>query len=355
MEKPRTRISGTGSYIPTLKVTNADFSNHRFFNADGSKFAIANSEIIERFEAITGIEERRYASNNLNTSDIAAIAAKKAIEDAGIDPETIDQIIFAHNFGDVSHGSNQTDAVPSLGNRVKHHLKIKNPYCIAYDLFFGCPGWIQGLITADAVIKSGQAKRCLVIGAETLSRVVDPNDRDAMIFSDGAGAAIVEAASDDKEEGILASAALSHSLEELDFLFMGKSFDPENTSNVKFIKMLGRKIYEYTLTYVPQAMLDCIAKAGLQLEDVKKVFIHQANEKMDEAIIKRLYKGKVMPNDIMPMSIHWLGNSSVATVITLFDLVRKGQLDQHQLNKGDIIVFASVGAGMNINAVVYRY
>ncbi|MGE0932596.1 3-oxoacyl-ACP synthase III family protein [Peijinzhouia sedimentorum] len=355
MENPRTRISGTGSYIPTLKVTNEEFNKHEFYNADGSKFANPNSEIIEKFKAITGIKERRYASKELNTSDIAAIAAKLAIEDAGIDPETIDQIIFAHNFGDVSHGSNQTDAVPSLGNRVKHHLGIKNPYCIAYDLFFGCPGWIQGLITADALIKSGQAKRCLVIGAETLSRVVDPSDRDAMIFSDGAGAAIVEATTDESNEGVLASSALSHSLEELDFLFMGKSFDPENKSNVKYIKMLGRKIYEYTLTYVPQAMLDCLIKANIPIEDVKKVFIHQANEKMDEAIIKRMYKGKVMPKDIMPMSIHWLGNSSVATVITLFDLVRKGKLDQHKLNKGDIILFASVGAGMNINAVVYRY
>ncbi len=355
MEKLRTRISGTGSYIPTRKVTNQEFIKHRFLNADGSKLADANEEIIEKFKAITGIEERRYVTNDLNTSDIAALAAKKAIEDADIDPETIDQIIFAHNFGDVSHGSHQTDAVPSLGNRVKHLLGIKNPYCIAYDLFFGCPGWIQGLITADAVIKAGQAKRCLVIGAETLSRVVDTHDRDSMIFSDGAGAAIVEGTINDGEDGLLASAALSHSLKELDYLFLGTSSDPENKSNVKYIKMLGRKIYEYTLTYVPQAMLDCLAKANIPIEEVKKVFIHQANEKMDEAIIKRMYKGKAMPKDIMPMSIHWLGNSSVATVITLFDLVRKGKLDQHQLNKGDIILFASVGAGMNINAVVYRY
>ena len=355
MEKLRTIISGTGSYIPTLKVSNKDFANHQFFNADGSRFANGNVEIIEKFKAITGIEERRYVSNDLNTSDIATIAAKEAIADAAIDPETIDQIIFAHNFGDVSHGSYQTDAMPSLGNRVKHLLGIKNANCIAYDLFFGCPGWIQGLITADAVIKSGQGKRCLVIGAETLSRVVDPNDRDSMIFSDGAGAAIVEGVIDMGENGILSSAALSHSIEEVDYLYMGKSFNPENKSNVKYIKMLGRKIYEYTLTYVPQAMLDCLTKAGVPLEQVKKIFIHQANEKMDEAIIKRLYKGKEMPEDIMPMSIHWLGNSSVATVITLYDLVRKGKLDNHKLSKGDIILFASVGAGMNINAVAYRY
>ena len=105
------------------------------------------------------------------------------------------------------------------------------------------------------------------------------------------------------------------------------------------------------------AMKSCLDKSGLGIDDVKKIFIHQANEKMDEGIIKamyRLYGIKTVPNHIMPMSIHNLGNSSVATIPTLLDMVRKGTMPEHQLNKGDVIMFASVGAGMNINAVCYR-
>jgi 3-oxoacyl-[acyl-carrier-protein] synthase-3 len=124
--------------------------------------------------------------------------------------------------------------------------------------------------------------------------------------------------------------------------------------------MYGRKIYEFALTYVPQAMKTSLERAGEDIQDLKKIFIHQANEKMDDEIIKRfyrLYKIREVPKDITPMSIHKLGNSSVATIPTLFDQVRKGNGEetQHRLQKGDLIMFASVGAGMNINAITYRY
>ena len=121
--------------------------------------------------------------------------------------------------------------------------------------------------------------------------------------------------------------------------------------------MKGRKVYEYAMKYVPAAMKDCIDKSGIEIQQLKKVFIHQANEKMDEGIIKRLYQlygVNKIPENIMPMSIHWLGNSSVATVPTLYDMVRNNKVENHHLEKGDVILFASVGAGMNINAVSYR-
>ena len=351
-----TIISGTGSYIPSIIKTNLGFSENTFYGEDGVLITTPNAEIVEKFKDITGIYERRYAEQNMNTSEMASKAAALAIQDAGIDRETIDQIIVAHNFGDVLPGTIQTDTVPALASRVKHQLGIKNPNCVAYDILFGCPGWIQGVIQADSFIKSGMAKRCLVIGAETLSRVVDSHDRDSMIFSDGAGACIVE---DDANtsSGILASSVQSHCVDETYFLYLGKSYHPEGDEATRYIKMKGRKVYEYAIKNVPLAMKECIEKAGVDIHDVKKFFLHQANEKMDEGFIKALYKLydiRIVPENIMPMSIHDLGNSSVATIPTLYDLVKKGKYKEHQLHKGDIVIFASVGAGMNINAICYR-
>ncbi len=349
-------ITGTGSYIPTETKTNADFLNNTFLNADGSSFAYKNDEVIKKFTAITGIEERRYASKNLSSSDLAYFAAKKAIEDANIDQEDLDYIILAQNFGDIIQETNQSDTLPSLASRVKHKLGIKKSSCVAYDILFGCPGWVQGVIQAEAFIKAGIAKKCLVIGSETLSRIVDVYDRDAMIYSDGAGACIIEASDDDRSNGILGHAAQTDTLNEAYYLFYGTSFDKNDTSGKRYIKMHGRKIYEYALNNVPQAMQKALKISNVEIDDVKKIFIHQANEKMDEAILKRFYRlyKKPVPDGIMPMSIHKLGNSSVATVPTLLDLVRKGALENHEISEGDIIILASVGAGMNINAVVYK-
>jgi 3-oxoacyl-[acyl-carrier-protein] synthase III len=224
---------------------------------------------------------------------------------------------------------------------------------------FGCPGWIQGLIQADAFFKAGIAKKALIIGTETLSRVIDMYDRDSMIFSDGAGAVVMEYQQGGiTNSGILGASVQTYSIDEVDYINMGKSFYPNSDPSIRYIKMKGRKVYEFAMKYVPAAMKDCLDKSGVQISDVKKIFIHQANEKMDEGIIKRLYQLYDInkpPEHIMPMSIHWLGNSSVATVPTLYDMVRKNNVASHELSAGDIILFASVGAGMNINAVCYRY
>lgn len=348
------KITGSGSYIPTETVTNLDFAQHQFLNSDGTPFSQPNEVVAEKFLEITGIQERRYVTDDLLTSDIAFIAAQKAIEDAKIDPETLDYIIFAHNFGNVKKGAIQADLLPSLASRVKHSLRIKNPKCVAYDVLFGCPGWIEGIIQAQAFMKAGMAKKCLVIGAETLSRVVDRHDRDSMIYSDGAGATILEAT--DEEGGILAHTTATFTHDEAYYLYFGDSFNKTHDPNVRYIKMHGRKIYEFALSQVPKAMKECLNQSGISIHDVKKILIHQANEKMDEAIIDRFFKLYKLPTpeNIMPMSIHHLGNSSVATIPTLYDLLMKGQLENQSVNKGDIVIFASVGSGMNINAFVYK-
>ena len=349
------KITGSGSYIPENAVSNIDFAQHVFLDDNGQTLPHSNEVIAEKFCEITGIESRRYADKNAVTSDIGFYAAALAIRDSGIDPETLDYIIFAHNFGNVKSGAIQSDMVPSLATRVKHSLRIKNPKCVAYDILFGCPGWIEGVIQAMAFIKSGMAKKCLVIGAETLSRVVDRHDRDSMIYSDGAGATVIEAT--EQPGGILAHETVTYALDEAYYLYFGKSFNQDHDPDVRYIKMFGRKIYEFALNHVPLAIKSCLDQSGIGIDQIKKVLIHQANEKMDEAIIQRFYKlyGKTPPEGVMPMSIHQLGNSSVATVPTLYDLMLKGKIENQQLHDGDVIIFASVGSGMNINAIVYQF
>lgn len=348
------KITGSGSYIPSKTVTNLDFAKHLFLNEDGSNFNASNEIIAQKFKQITGIEERRYVDQDLQTSDIAYFAAIKAIESANIDPETLDYIILAHNFGNIKHGAIQGDAVPSLAARVKQKLKIKNPKCVAYDVLFGCPGWIEGVIQAQAFIRAGMAKKCLVIGAETLSRVIDIHDRDSMIYSDGAGATIIEVTNE--AGGILNHNSATFATDEADYLFFGSSYNKNLNPDIRYIKMHGRKIYEFALNEVPKAMKECLDTSGIAISEVKKILIHQANEKMDEAIINRFFKlyDLETPAGIMPMSIHTLGNSSVATVPTLYDLLVNNKLENQEINPGDVVIFASVGAGMNVNAMVYR-
>lgn len=349
-------ITGTGSAIPNRTVKNNEFNHHVFLNEDGTLFEKENHEIIEKFQAITGIEERRYAEDHINTSDLATEASVKAIQKANLNKEELDLIIVAHNFGDVKKGSIQGDMLPSLATRVKSKLGITNPNCVAYDILFGCPGWVQAMIQANQAIKAGEAKKALVIGAETLSRVVDDNDRDSMIFADGAGATIIELKMEDKERGVLSSAAQTYAIEEAGYLYSGPSFNKENDQDVNYIKMLGRKIYEFALVNVPAAIKTAMDKRNLDIDDINQIFLHQANEKMDEAIVKRLYRlyRKPVQKNVMPMSIQKLGNNSVATVPILYDMVLNNEIENHSIAKNDVVIFASVGAGMNINAITYK-
>jgi 3-oxoacyl-[acyl-carrier-protein] synthase-3 len=346
-------ITSTCSYIPSEIIPNEFFLRNEFYGADGNKLGRPNAEIIKKLFEITGIRERRYAAKELSTSDISYLAAEKALE--GLDRESLDYIIVAQNFGDVQSDNIRTDMVPTIASRVKHKLKIKNPYTIAFDIPFGCPGWLQAMITADYFIKSGDAKRILVIGAEILSRVSDPHDVDSMIYSDGAGATLLEAT--DRDVGILSHVSRSDTHDNAYLLFLGKSYNLKRNSSDLYIKMHGHEIYKYAVRTVPEVVRKNLERAGIGIGDVKKILIHQANEKMDEAIVRRLFKlysKEEVPTGIMPMMISWTGNSSVATLPTLLDLIQRGKLDNHKLNSGDIILFASVGAGMNINSMVYR-
>lgn len=355
-KKIYTIIVGTGSYIPKKIIPNDFFLDAEFYDpATNKKFEIPNSEIIRKFFEITNIEERRYAENDQVTSDLATLAARDAFATSGIDPESIEFILVAHNFGDMTHGLVQTDVCPALASRVKTKLGILKPDVLTNDVISGCPGWTNAMIIANAYIASGTFKRGLVVGADVLSRVADPYDRDSMIFSDGAGAAIVEAVESDVPVGILSHAFRSD--DDHGMLNMGFSVNKNVSTNHQYLKMLGSKVYSYALSTVPGVVKASLDKAGLNLEDVSKVLIHQANEKMDEAILSRVFKlyGKTeYDKGIMPMTIQRFGNSSTATVPTLLDLVLKDKMKEHEIKNGDVIILTSVGAGMTINSIVYK-
>ncbi|MDD2513321.1 MAG: ketoacyl-ACP synthase III [Proteiniphilum sp.] len=351
-------FTGTGSYVPAKQVKNESFLANEFYDSTGERIMTPNESIVQKFEEITTISERRYAEDHQVTSDLALIAAQRAIEAAGVEKEELDYIIFAHNFGETMEDNMRMDVVPSLASRLKRKLGIANPSAIAYDILFGCPGWIQAVIQADYFIRSGDAQKILVVGADILSRVSDPHDRDSMIYADGAGAAIMEGRESNTPVGIMGHNSRSDALDYVQMLHMGYSYNSELAKKKDYyLKMNGRRLYQYALENVPKTIKAGLDKLRISISDIRKVLLHQANGKMDDAILQRLFKLyslKEVPESIMPMTISWLGNSSVATVPTLLDLITREEMDGHDLKSGDIIVLASVGAGMNINSIVYK-
>ncbi|WP_185864394.1 3-oxoacyl-ACP synthase III family protein [Blattabacterium cuenoti] len=360
----RSIITGTGHYLPKKVIRNNYFLKHEFFDKKG-KINKSNEEIIRKFQDITEIEERRYIDKGLLNSDIATIAANRALLNSKIYKEKIDYVISAHNYGDIHSLSLQSDFMPSISARVKNKLKIKNRKCKPYDMIFGCTGWIEGMILADQLLQSKYAKNILITSSETLSKVIDPHDRNAMIFSDGAGAVILSAIekNNDKNSGIIYYDSQCDNNEEFYYLTNGPSLNPSYKKSLINIRMNGRRIYEYALTRVPNMLKNILDKAEIHLNDLKKIIIHQANAKMDYAILDRLLKlydyttslNKELLSKIMPMTIQKFGNSSVATVPTLLDLILKGKMPPHEINPGDTILMASLGAGMNINGMIYRF
>lgn len=358
MKRYSSRIIGTGSILPNTKKANSAFWGNTFFNTDHEQMTKTNEAITAKFEEVAGIVERRVAEKGINASDLGAQAAKLAIQDSGIDPETLEYIIVAHNFGDVNFGTIQSDMLPNLAAKVKQKLGIKNSRCVAYDILFGCPSWVQAFVQAEYYIKSGDVKRVLVVGADTVSRMTDPHDIDGLLFADGAGAAILERVEfdDNQPVGVLSHVTVSDCVEEAEYLKMGDSLKPGTEG--QYIRMYGKGVFRYAVSKVPVAMNECLAKAGLKLEDVDKFVMHQANMKMNKIILKHLYELNGYtdyPEEMMPLVVDKLGNSSAATVPTVLDLIMKGVMEGHAIEKGDIVVFASVGAGMHANCIVYKH
>ncbi|NNE67028.1 MAG: ketoacyl-ACP synthase III [Pyrinomonadaceae bacterium] len=349
-----TKIIGTGSVLPELVVPNSEFNNNTFFDKKGIEIDSPGSAITAKLETITGIRERRYIPFDQDSRPLMIEAAKTAIADSGLDPNDLDGIIVAHNAGNILVGEHAFHTVPNMGAYLKNALGITNHEFFAYDILFACPGWLQGVIQAHQAIECGSAGNVLVVGIEVASRMLDPHDMDSMVLADGCGAAVFSKG----DNGVISHATFSHANDDIDAIYLGKS-NKEDVGGSCWFKMNGRDVYRYATTWVPKVVKKALEKASLSLTDIDMFLFHQANEKLNLAIAKNLSDLYEVGADFfagkLPMTIQFLGNTSVATIPTLLDMVLKKNLGDFEIKEGNTVVMASVGAGMHCNALVYRF
>jgi len=349
-------IKGSGIFLADKVVKNDDFKDRVFYKESGEIMPKTGHEVAKKLGEITGIKERRYVDDqSTNSSHIAAKAAENLFTNhPNIDREKIDYIFVAHNFGEVKPGTNSSDIMPSVSTHVKSHLGIQNPRCIPIDAIFGCPGWVQGFIMAEQILNENQS--ALVIGAEVISRMTDKYDPDSMLFGDGAGAVYVEKQSADEKAGVLTHATYSHGATTWDYLTNGPSYKPEEkNSSCQYIKMNGRRVFEYAVTHLTELIIDTLEKQNLTPADIDHMVMHQANERINNTIANKVYQHFGLDVVIPPMTLDRFGNTSVASIPTLYHLMKGGEMgEQHQINTGDTILFASVGAGMYCNVAIYK-
>lgn len=315
------KIIATGSYLPAKVLTNNDLS----------KMVDTNDEwIVER----TGIKERRIVNENENTSDMAYQAALNAIQMAEIDPATIDFILVATATPD--------SVFPSTACILQHKLGIKGGG--AYDMQAACSGFIYALATADSYIKAGLAKRILVVGADSLSRIVDYADRGTCIlFGDGAGAVILEASD---EVGILgaelkADGSYGPILTSSGHLYNGQ------IKGSPYIYMDGQAVFKFAVKSLTAIAKDLLAKVGMASSEINWMIPHQANLRIIEATAKML--GTPMDRVVVTVDKH--GNTSAASIPLALDVaVRDGRI-----KRGDNLLFEGIGAGFTWGAVIARF
>jgi len=285
----------------------------------------------------TGIKERRISVYE-NTSDLCAGAAEKAISDAGILPQDVDLIIAATASADFS--------IPSVACMVQKIIGAQN--AVAFDINAACSGFVFALSCADKFIRTGAFGNAVVIGGETLSKIVDWNDRSTcVLFGDGAGACVIKK---DNSGGILAEDLHSdgEKFEALtsSFFPLGNAFCKNKNENEtsRWVKMNGREIFNFAVKKIPLSVKTVIKKAGLSIDDIKYVVPHQANSRIVEVIAKKLK----MPMDSFFMNMDRYGNTSAASIpIALSEMFDRGLL-----NEGDKIVITGFGGGLTWGSVL---
>ena len=316
----RSTIAGVGSALPERRVDNAELAE----TVDTS-----DQWIVER----TGIRSRYLAGEGETTASLATDAARRALDDAGMDASEIDLIVLATATPD--------QTFPSSATKVQAALGI--PDCIAFDVHAVCTGFLYALSVADSMLRSGNARHALVIGSETFSRILDWEDRTTcVLFGDGAGALVLRA--EDGESGILAT-KLHADGRHNDLLFVDGG--PSTTGTVGKLRMKGREVFRHAVVNLADVLGEVLGAAGLSADEVDWVVPHQANARILDATAKKL----ALPPEKVIVTVDRHANTSAASVPLAFDAaVRDGRI-----KRGDIVVLEAMGGGFTWGAAVLRY
>ncbi len=315
----RTRILSSGHYLPEKILTNHDLEK---------MVDTTHDWIVQR----TGIEQRHVAAEDETTSDMAIAAARQALENANLNGADIDGVIVATATPD--------RAFPSVAIAVQAALGVGNGP--AFDLSAACSGFVYGLSTADALIRSGQAKRLLLIGAEKFSSIIDWNDRrTCVLFGDGAGAVVLEACEGvgtNADQGVLSSHLHADgSYQEMLYV----------DAETQFINMNGPEVFKFAVNSMSKIVKQTLDAVGMEEKDIDWLIPHQANIRIIEATAKKLK----MPMEQVVVTVHKHGNTSAASI----PLALYTALSNNQLSRGDLILFEALGGGFTWSSALVRY
>ena len=316
----RSVVLGAGSALPKRRIDNEELAK----SVDTS-----DAWIVER----TGIRSRYVAGDGETTASLATDAARRALEHAGVNASEIDLIVLATATPD--------QTFPSSATKVQAALGIND--CIAFDVHAVCTGFLYALSVADSMLRSGNARKALVIGAETFSRILDWEDRaTCVLFGDGAGALVLGA--EETEGGILAT-KLHVDGRHNDLLFVDGG--PSTTGTVGKLRMKGREVFRHAVVNLADVMNEVLEVAGLSAADVDWVVPHQANARILDATAKKLG----LPPDKVVVTVDEHANTSAASVPLAFDTAVK----DGRIKRGDVVVLEAMGGGFTWGAAALRY
>ncbi|EKF42816.1 beta-ketoacyl-ACP synthase III [Nitratireductor indicus] len=321
----RSVVRGIGSALPRRIMKNAEFE---------TLVDTSDEWIVQR----TGIRQRHVASEDETTASLGEAAARRALESAGLTPDDVDLIILAT--------ATPNNTFPATAVEIQERLGMRHGY--AFDMQAVCSGFVYAMTTADLYIRGGQAKRILVIGAETFSRILDWNDRTTcVLFGDGAGAVVLEAAEGEgtlDDRGILASSLRSDGTQR-DKLYVDGG--PSTTGTVGHLRMQGREVFKHAVGMITDVIEDVFSKAGITADDIDWFVPHQANKRIIDASAKKL--GIADEKVIITVDLH--GNTSAASV----PLALSAGVERGQIKKGDLVLLEAMGGGFTWGAVLVRW
>lgn len=315
-------IRGIGSYLPENVMTNAQMSE---------RVDTSDEWIQER----TGIKKRHIAADGQYTSDLGYEAAKRALEDAGLTAADIDLIVVATSTPDLTF--------PSTATIIQEKLEMRHG--AAFDVQAVCSGFIYGVHVANSLLVSGGAKRVLLIGAETFSRILDWTDRGTcVLFGDGAGAVVMEAVDDSENNGVLQTFIRSDGRHR-DMLYVDGG--PSRTQTVGHLRMLGNQVFKHAVTDIAQVMRDCAEQAGVSISEIDWFVPHQANQRILTAVAKRL---KLRPKQVISTVADHANTSAASVPLAMDAAVKDGRI-----KRGDLVMLEAFGGGFTWGAALLRY